>query len=181
MRRLVFASLLAMSASGASAGLFDGQTLRFEYHFPQLGTLYVESATVPPHGNYVVGPAVEILDFASAIGSLDLQSDGFTATFVRSGTFGNGGGTATYNGIVISDILGALPAFSSLSVVSNTAVTGGPLVSFDADNLYINWVGMPFQNGSVVFAVTAIPEPSSFALLFAGLGLLGFVAKRRAH
>jgi hypothetical protein len=35
------------------------------------------------------------------------------------------------------------------------------------------------ENRSVAFAVAAIPEPETYALLLAGLGLLGFAARRR--
>lgn len=39
---------------------------------------------------------------------------------------------------------------------------------------------LPVASGEIVqVAVSAVPEPESYALLIAGLGLLGFVAKRR--
>lgn len=37
----------------------------------------------------------------------------------------------------------------------------------------------PVENRSIAFAVAAIPEPETYALLLAGLGLLGFVARRK--
>lgn len=36
------------------------------------------------------------------------------------------------------------------------------------------------HDGSATFAVTAIPEPATYAMLLAGLGLVGFAARRRA-
>ena len=34
-------------------------------------------------------------------------------------------------------------------------------------------------NGPVVMTVTPIPEPSTYALMLAGLGAVGFMARRR--
>jgi len=33
--------------------------------------------------------------------------------------------------------------------------------------------------GSIAFQITAIPEPETYAMLLAGLGLLGFMARSR--
>ncbi|MBL8503829.1 MAG: FxDxF family PEP-CTERM protein, partial [Rhodocyclaceae bacterium] len=46
------------------------------------------------------------------------------------------------------------------------------------------WGAGAYYGGTVEydfqFNVTAVPEPGSWALLLAGLGLLGFAARRRA-
>ena len=55
--------------------------------------------------------------------------------------------------------------------------------------LYLNWQASPDGQGSVgrqlidgsVGAVTAVPEPSSWLMLGAGLGLLGLVRRRLSH
>ncbi len=36
-----------------------------------------------------------------------------------------------------------------------------------------------YQNGSVTISVTAVPEPETYAMLLAGLGLMGAVVRRR--
>ena len=38
----------------------------------------------------------------------------------------------------------------------------------------------PFEGGFGYLSVTAVPEPESFAMLLAGLGLVGAIARRRA-
>jgi len=47
-----------------------------------------------------------------------------------------------------------------------------------------NWWGTPIQNAAGgrldVLAVAAVPEPSEYAMMGLGLGILGFVARRRA-
>jgi len=177
MKKMVVAALLAAGASSVNAGIFDGQTLRYEYYYPDQGTLYapVLPELPPDNGNYLVSAAVEIGNIASNVGTLDLQSDGFTATFIGSGTFGS----AAFNGFAIMDVMNAIPAFASFAITSNSGLDTDPALGFDGNNLYVNWAGMPFHAGSLVFAVTAVPEPESYALLLAGVGLLAFAARRR--
>ncbi|MBK8016231.1 MAG: PEP-CTERM sorting domain-containing protein [Betaproteobacteria bacterium] len=47
-----------------------------------------------------------------------------------------------------------------------------------------NWWGTPINNANGgrldVLAVAAVPEPSEYAMMGLGLGILGFVARRRA-
>ena len=47
-----------------------------------------------------------------------------------------------------------------------------------------NWWGTPIQNAAGgrldVLAIAAVPEPSEYAMMGLGLGILGFVARRRA-
>lgn len=59
---------------------------------------------------------------------------------------------------------------------------GGDSASFAAGSnvLMINWNSAdPGDHIRVLTAVTAVPEPATYALLFAGLGLLGYVKRRR--
>ena len=69
--------------------------------------------------------------------------------------------------------------FTSFTLITNTAGGPNPTLSFDADNLYVNWQGLSYSGGELVFAVNAVPEPETYAMLLAGVGLLGFVARRR--
>lgn len=60
---------------------------------------------------------------------------------------------------------------STYSLFNDSTTTGNPLdksvhVWFDADN-------------TLHMAVAAVPEPESYAMLLAGLGMIGFVARRR--
>ena len=46
-----------------------------------------------------------------------------------------------------------------------------------------DWTALNFNNqqsiGRLDISVAAVPEPETYAMLFAGLGLLGVVARRR--
>jgi hypothetical protein len=51
----------------------------------------------------------------------------------------------------------------------------------DAFNPALEWTshGLDDFSGLGVHSIAAIPEPETYALMLAGLGLLGFVARRR--
>ena len=58
--------------------------------------------------------------------------------------------------------------------------TNAALNSFDVGNLVAGLHVRGLVNGrSESFVTTAIPEPSTYALMLAGLGLVGFMARRR--
>lgn len=176
------------SASIANAGIFDGQTVNYQYYFPDLSTPYAAAA----NGNYLVDSSVEVADVVNGHGTIDFGSDGFVISFTDSSSFSS----ATFNGFVISDISSTLnPPFSSFSLISNTGVLGIPTLSFDSDHLYVNWEGLSFTSGNLVFSVTSfanndnivtdtistVPEPETYAMLLAGLGLVGFTVRRKRN
>lgn len=171
LKQVVLGSIFAAIASVANAGLLDGKTVKFEYFYPDLSSPYYGS----PNGNYVVGAGVEVSPIVDGNGALDLQSDGFTVNFGNNVGFSNG----TFNGFVISDVNSTIAPFTSFTLITNTAGGPNPTLSFDADNLYVNWQGLSYSGGELVFAVNAVPEPETYAMLLAGVGLLGFVARRR--
>ncbi|OEZ63866.1 PEP-CTERM motif protein [Duganella sp. HH105] len=75
--------------------------------------------------------------------------------------------------------------WSSLTAVSSfdgAGAVGMPIVqNFAAHGRYLEIVanGGPSWTALSSAAVTAVPEPGSYAMLLAGLGLVGFVARRR--
>ncbi|MEI8385529.1 MAG: PEP-CTERM sorting domain-containing protein [Nitrosomonadaceae bacterium] len=64
----------------------------------------------------------------------------------------------------------------SLHTMNFTAISTG-LYSFDYQNLGGDNVGALLDN----VAVTSVPEPESYALFMAGLGVMGFIARRRKN
>lgn len=110
----------------------------------------------------------EVISFAAPVGSVAID-------FARSG--GSNDGTITlnaYNGTTLlgstSVVLGGLNVWSTLSVSGLGDITS------------VAWSGTgsgfhPYGVDNVVFA--AVPEPESYAMLMAGLGLLGLMARRR--
>lgn len=171
--KLLLISLLSVFASSANAGIFDAQSLQFQYYFPDLSSPYSSSS----NGTFAVGAGVEIANIADDRANLDLQSNGFTANFTDTSIW-NG---SAFNGFRITDINGTIDPFTSFTLGTNTALNGSPVLTFDANNLYVNWQGLGFVPGEVQFNVNvaAVPEPETYAMMLAGLGLMGFVARRR--
>jgi hypothetical protein len=170
----------------ANAGVFDGQTIHYQYFFHDPDTLYSHAS----NGDHVVGSGVEIANVVDGYGTLDFSGDGFVVNFDRGTSFNS----ATFNGFVISDLYDSMDTFTSFSLVSNTGVAGAPVLNFDADHLSVNWQGLGFGGGSLHFITTSlpptelatadsatspVPEPEIYAMFMAGLGLMGFMARRR--
>jgi hypothetical protein len=135
---------------------------------------------------------------------LDTTGTGLTLTWNKAEQFMNSGSPAfigfkiSDTGNHLADILGA-----SVTNAAYVPLTYGNLVegftpsqvSFDANNIYINlntamWheapmasMGDPYRDKialSVDFAAAPVPEPETYAMLLAGLGLMGAMVRRRS-
>ena len=161
---LLISSLSKVRASGPAAGqLFDDV-----YTFS-----FAPTDFVPVNTNNGIGTGTLQLrwDPPATPGT----SDGlFSAVnFYRDlGAIGNFGGDVLTGSSFMSD--GGVTAFVNSGVLS-------------AGNYYLRVQGQynatPLQNsvqyGSGNLSIAAIPEPSEWALMLSGLGLMGFVARRR--
>ena len=96
MKKIILMALLSVFASSANAGIFDSQSLQFQYLFPDQSTPYAGAS----NGTFAVVAGVEISNIVDNRGSLDLQSDGFTANFTDTFPFTS----STFNGFRITDI-----------------------------------------------------------------------------
>ncbi len=178
--RLIAISVAAWFSLGtgvAQAGLFDGQTVNYQYYFPDLTTPYSTAG----NGNYLVNSSVEVSNVVDGYGTIDFSGNSFVISFIHGSSFS----LAPFNGFIISDIFSAMDSFTSFNVIANTGVLGTPSLSFDADHLYVNWQGLNFGGGNLVFTVnsdttiTPVPEPETHAMLIVGLGLMGYTVRRR--
>jgi PEP-CTERM motif len=118
---------------------------------------------------------------------------------IASNTPGAGVGTAsiampttnssgiTFDWLVIQGFTGTYEAFNT-SHVSLGSITEAAPTSSDLSGTstllgkvaYMTWTGVHgFADVSTLTFAPAVPEPETYAMLLAGLGLLGFTARRR--
>lgn len=148
--------------------------------------------------------AVELADFWSW--QIDTAGNTLSLTWNKQSEFMNNPAIAPFNGFRISDTSNQLPDILGVSITntSYTPSTYGNLIAgfgpsnltFDANNIYVNlntsmWhdlAPVPGQMGdtfrdkisvTVDFQAAPIPEPETYAMLLAGLGLMGAVVRRR--
>ena len=177
--RLITISVVVWFGLGtvtADAGVFDGQTVNYQYYFPDLSAPYPNEA----NGDYLVDSSVEISNVVDGFGTIDFSSDGFVISFTDGSNFT----PDSFNGFVISDVFSTMDSFASFNLVSNTGVIGTPILSFDANHLYVNWQGLNFGGGDLVFTVNSdtvspIPEPETHAMFIVGLVLVAYIVRRR--
>jgi len=130
----------------------------------------------------------------TVFGAYAPASNGFIETpaddtyAVTSDTNGNAYAGNAGNGFVgnVADTTNVLGGTSKLFLLAPTtqASSAAPsfaqqLLSFDGRDIVASTY---FQNGEwrlQISAVTAVPEPESYAMMLAGLSLMGFVARRR--
>lgn len=192
--------LMISSGAQAASNTFDGNQFKVEYG---VGFSSPASATWSPTTFIAIG-SPSTVEVPSAFNwSLDTSGQALSLTWDRSADFMNFG-APSFMGFRISDSANNLANITGVTVTNTTytANTYGNLVegfspsqaTFDANNIYINlntamWhahpmasMGDPFRDKiamTVSFASAPVPEPETYAMLLAGLGLMGTIARRR--
>lgn len=170
LRVLASAALLAIPAQVHAQ--FFGQLIGQQYYWPG-------ATLLNDYGTAVVGDAYE---FSSAPYFLTNVSD-LNVTFKYG--YPAGWGYGAFNGVRLYDPNGLLSDIVSVTVNSATNMVGfdASRVSFDADNLWVDWNGLGFDESTIVSldvnAVAVAPEPASLLLIATGLGAVGAVSRRR--
>lgn len=174
----LFAALAMVATLGsAHATLLTGKTVSFQYAFPSISSAYGSSA----NGNYVVGSGVEIQNgFCCGFeGKMDFSDTGFQALFQGTSSYTS----SSFNGFRVSDVFGQIASFTSVTVGAATNMVGfdASRITFDNDNIWINWQGLAFNPNTVVAIElnggNDVPEPGIIALI--GLALAGVAVSRR--
>jgi hypothetical protein len=171
---------------------FPGATSSFTLHNVDLtgSNRYLSYAAMVVLSNdfFIGNDNAKAIDLASLAhgGSLSLSLGGAGHVYdagteqnnfaysLANGAFGIGGGqTAANQGIDEHGVV--------------HVVTGIPYLSFADNGNFVpanfDWTALNFNNqqaiGRLDISVAAVPEPETYAMLLAGLGLLGWTARRR--
>lgn len=199
LRLAAVSSLLALRpVAHAATNTFDGNNFVVDYGVSNGGT----NPYFPIFHADATGSASAV-EVANASGwKIDTMGNTLSLTWNKAAEFMNSGSPAfigfkiTDTGNQLADILGA-----SVTNTTYTPSTYGnliegfmpPQVTFDANNIYINlntamWHAAPMASmgdplrDHIALSVSfqpASPEPETYAMLLAGLGLMGAVARRR--
>lgn len=116
-------------------------------------------------------------------GRIEIKSLNGGAVTLNSMDFGAYFDTSKNSNIKVTAIGGGLSLFSYSAAIGSGATTHNsfaPSVTA-ANGLWIDWYDTAYNVGidNVNFTIAAVPEPETYAMMLAGLGLLGFMARRR--
>ena len=166
------------------------------FALPNANAAFLQRTTaISPPTIYFPGLSQHIGDSFSNAGdtfldhyTFTLGGAGFAVGDVLSVTIGNalsldqfGGGLYTGGGTLVSPSVvtfNAAGPFPETKVLSFASLSGGDY-DFHVSGNVVGIGGGSYGGTLTVFTAAAIPEPEIYAMMGAGLGLMGFVARRR--
>ena len=168
---MVFATLLSALVAPAHAALSNGNAIEVTYLYPNISTVYTSTNPVTVTG------ATSLNSFAGIL-NIGFSDTSITMTLtVNAGING-----VAFDGLKFTDVNNTL-SFNNLAL--NTAATSytqfsASRISHQGNSIFVNLVDLPGLAGqSIVMA--AVPEPETYALMLAGLGLVGFAARNNRN
>ena len=168
------ASFRDASAGNAVVSYGSGLSQSFDIDFGTLSSVTLSFVTFRNEG-------ASTMDFSALINNLTgLNFEGFTVKLTGGATFLSPYGTVTPGfGTIAGTTNSATQSSTSFSSGESYALEfGNPLSMPGQSDWTISFAGV--QAGSTFgINVTAVPEPETYAMLLAGLGLVGSLVRRR--
>jgi hypothetical protein len=170
---------LILSVNTAHAQLL-GATVNVSANYPDVSSLSSDG------GNATVSNAIEYPSgtFSSynSSWSVDVTDNQLIITNAGAST-GFPFASATFNGFVLKVLSGPTLAWAHVAPASNFFPIGIAIVG--GNELQLDFQGVTAQNFTPLSSVidigftNPVPEPETYAMMMAGLGLMGAVARRR--
>jgi hypothetical protein len=171
LRTLTLVAATTLVGIGSAAAGTQGDTIHATYIYPPIPTII-------DLGDAVVTGAGASYDYYSYF-TLLITDTQIVADFHITAQWIPG----TFNGFVLKNLT---KDFSNYSVNAFTNMSGfsSSNLSVSGDTLSVNWQNLYFTaDTKVILDATGVqapvPEPETYAMLLAGLGLVSFVARRR--
>jgi hypothetical protein len=176
MNKIVLATALlgsvafSASASAATALNLNGATVTASLRYPDMATVYAGPVST------TVGAGVEFTSgsFSPAPQSIDIGASTISIFTNGTGTYSN----TTFNGFEL-DFTGFTGSLDSLRVDASS--TFQPVnFSVSGNSVFVNLSGETVRANDVL-NISAVPEPATWAMMFLGLGMIGFAARARSQ
>lgn len=176
----IFCSVVMLfAAASAHAVGFDGANVNFGVYMP------TSTSPISQQVDTVVGPGIELHNISNlalpgarvADADVDFSATQISVAYLED-IISVGG---SFNGYVMNYSGAEVPAITGVSLNSSTNIDSNLIaLSYDSDSVFISLARTPLTPDSLlVVDVALVPEPETYAMLLAGLGLIGFLSRRR--
>jgi hypothetical protein len=113
------------------------------------------------------------------ISSITSPTD-WTATIINTDEFSLGNNAEIIDWVTSSNFIATQSTLSGFGYTSTYAPGKGPFETLNQINsLFLGDPAVPLSPNAIAAGIQPIPEPETYAIIVAGLGVLGVVARRR--